>query len=352
MLKIERYKHKHFDNVKTYLKNNHNATPFHSIEWSNLVSENYSHDNETLIASENGNICGMLSLSHIKIPFQNNYLASGPFGSHCEILGDNSFIKYELLQYAVNLSRELKVKYLEIKNIDDLFNEIKEQQFFEASKIVRGNSQYCTMKLECESEEYNWKNLSKTLRNEIRNAQKKGLKVSVSKDKVNSFYELLSKTMHRHGTPIHSFKFYDDIINKIDNSEIINVELNGKIIASNLLIGLNNTLHSLASASDENFWNSKPNQFLWWECIKYAMKNKYKYLDFGRSKISQGTYFFKSKFGAKPINLNYIYYLNNITSAPDISEENIKFKFATSVWKFLPVFLTKKIGHFLIRYVS
>ncbi|PID59217.1 MAG: hypothetical protein CR986_06990 [Ignavibacteriae bacterium] len=346
MIEIKKYNKNYFVDLNKYLKSNKYATPFHLSEWYNIIESVYGHKNETLLALEDNKVCGVLPLSLIKVPFTKGYLASGPFSSHCEILGDSDEIKAELLDYAIKLTQSLNTNYSEIKNISNI--NIVNQTSLEL------NTAYCSMVLECDNEDKIWKNLSKTLRNEIRNGIKNNLTLSDESDKVKllNFYKLLAITMKRHGTPIHSFQFYKNLFKKIENTEIINIEYEGKIIATNLLFGYNKTLHSLASASDGGYWKYKPNQYLWWECIKFALNNGYQYLDFGRSKVNQGTFLFKSKFGAKPVYLNYIYYLNKIKSMPNINDENTKFKFATSLWSKLPLSLTKQIGPYLIKYVS
>lgn len=349
MLTIEKYNPSYKEKIRFYLYNNQQATPFHSVEWYNIIYENYGHQNETLIALENNKVCGILPMSLISIYPSNNYLATGPFSSHCEVLGDRDDIKNALISAATITSQNYKAKYVEFKNVKKI--EITKTDY-RTFNHLHNNNYYCTMIIECNDEKETWDKLSTKSRTEIRNSYKKNLKVFSSPDKFDEFYYLTSLTMKRHGTPVHSYNFYKDLLFKMENAFLISVLLEDKVIASNLLLGSNNTLHSLASASDYKYWSYKPNQLAWWECIKFAIKNNYKYLDFGRSIKDEGTYHFKRKFGAKAIELNYLYYLNEATEIPQLNKENYILNFATSIWKKLPLKLTQKTGHYFIRNIS
>lgn len=341
-LVVRKYEKSDLNVLNQYLKKNSNSTPYHSPIWNNIIEEEYSHKNHSLIAFQNGIICGYLPLSLMKIPLSYGVIASGLFSSHCEMLSDNQKIENKLIDFAVKLAKERNVNYLEIKN--------KKQLFF--NNLVRNNN-YVTMIFNSNvSLEQAWLSFPSYVRKQIKKSAKSNLTSVISKDNFNEFYNLLSLTMKRHGTPVHSKLFYKKILDNFEESTLVKIKLKDKIISAYLLIGYNGKLFSLAGASDTEFWKLRPNELVTWETISYAVKYQYQFVDLGRSIIDSGTYFFKKKMGAKPFELNYYYYLNNSNDIPQINQSNSKYKLATSVWKKIPVDFTKKYGHYLIRYIA
>jgi hypothetical protein len=76
------------------------------------------------------------------------------------------------------------------------------------------------------------------------------------------------------------------------------------------------------------------------------------YFDFGRSKDNSGAYKYKRTWGMEPQPLHYLFYMVKATELPDLSPNNPKFKFFISMWKKLPVAVSRLIGPFLSKYLG
>jgi FemAB-related protein (PEP-CTERM system-associated) len=343
MYAIKKYDKQFYKAVSDYLYKNTASTPFHTSEWADLLFNTYKHKNETLIASENEEICGIFPLSYIKNPILGGYLATGTFASHCEVLGNDNNIKIDLIQAGINKSNLLNAKYMEIKNTDELKIPLP--------NIYQKDEHY-TLITNCEKaiEDF-WKYFSSDLRNHIRTAEKK-FEIEIGNKNIDEIYELISITMKRHGTPVHKKEFYSGILSTIPNSIVISAKLDGELAALYLLIGYNSTIHSLVSASNSEYWRYHVNELVTWECIKYSIDNNYKYFDLGRSDYKSGTFTFKKRFGAIAKQLFYNYYSKSENEIPHIDSNRSNYKFATKVWSKLPLKVTQKTGNYFIRYIS
>jgi hypothetical protein len=72
------------------------------------------------------------------------------------------------------------------------------------------------------------------------------------------------------------------------------------------------------------------------------------WFDMGRSPINKGTYRYKSSWGAKPVQLYYTYLADKTEHIPHYFESKT-LQLATTMWKKVPLPLTKMLGPKLIK---
>jgi serine/alanine adding enzyme len=85
--------------------------------------------------------------------------------------------------------------------------------------------------------------------------------------------------------------------------------------------------------------------------LRYACEQGYRIFDFGRSTRDSGTYRFKQQWGAKPVQLEWHYWLRDGQPLPELNPQNPKFSFAIETWKRLPLPLTTLIGPRISKYL-
>jgi len=97
--------------------------------------------------------------------------------------------------------------------------------------------------------------------------------------------------------------------------------------------------------------------------MKFAAQSGMNTFDFGRSKKGTGAYAFKKKWNPKITDLDYQVFLvmrktaPNFSllvkrkTAPNFSPANPKFEVATKAWSRLPLWLTKKLGPRVVRWI-
>ena len=318
-----------------FVMTNSSTTFYHQVGWKRVVQETYGHKPYYLFAeSKMGEVVGILPMFLIKNVFFGKRLVSVPFASYGSVCCENDDIGNALINEAIDIGKNLSVGYCEFRN----FKNMNAHENFNCMK------EYSTFVLDLSNGvEHIWKNMSRKVRNMIRKGEKSNLKfkVEVSGDAISDFYEIYSKNMRDLGTPVHDYKFFNNIYKIFpENVFIAKVELNGKLISSLYLLKFKDMLLSGWGSSLIGFLKYAPNDFMYWNSIKYACKNNLLWFDFGRSPVNSGSYKFKERWGSVEIPLTYCYY----PSMKNISSPQVKYGKFAKMWSKLPLKVTKIIG--------
>ena len=286
-----------------FVKTNNTTTFYHQIGWKKVVEETYRHKPYYLLAeSETGEVVGILPIFLIKDMFFGKRLVSVPFAPYGGVCCENDDIGNALINEAINTGKNLDVDYCEFRN----FKNTNTYENFNCMKY------YSTFVLDLyNGREHIWENMSRKVRNMIRQGGKSNLKfeVEASHDTISEFYEIYTKNMKQLGTPVHRLNFFNNIHRNFpENVFIAKVELNGKVIASLYLLKFKDMLVSGWGASLAEFLIYAPNDFMYWYSITYGCENNMKWFDFGRSLTDSGNYKFKERWGSVEVPLLYYYY--------------------------------------------
>ena len=101
----------------------------------------------------------------------------------------------------------------------------------------------------------------------------------------------------------------------------------------------------------KEYFTLAPNDFMYWEVLRYGSAQGYKIFDFGRSKEGTGAYNFKRHWGFEPRPLPYFYYPIKSREIPDTSPLNPKLQWAIRIWRSLPLKLTMALGPRIVRHI-
>jgi lipid II:glycine glycyltransferase (peptidoglycan interpeptide bridge formation enzyme) len=204
-----------------------------------------------------------------------------------------------------------------------------------------------TMRLELNNNpEFVWKNkLNTKARNQTRKAQKSGVvvKSGVTQKLFYDFYSLYKKSMKLYGTPAISSKVIQSIVDNISSIFFVGY-LKDLPVSAILLTNDCNLAWVPWGASDKRYNSFCPSNLVYWSAIENACISGKDLFDFGRSPFGGNTYLFKKQWGAYPTKINIItneYY--------DIYN---KYRFASSIWKNIPAFVTNSFGPFLSKHLT
>ena len=327
-----------------YLQDRPTENFFYRIGWLKVVQRTYGHRPLYLMATFENEVCGILPVFLVSVPMFGRYLASDAFTSYGGVYADDEEIELSLMEKGAGLASSYKGSYLEIKNTKSISS---------LSKPWCRKSDYCTMIVDLGvGANKIWKGWHPETRRNVRKATKAGLHVEQGSHLLDDFYRLVTLTMRRHGTPVHSKKFYQNILQEFpDDVTIYVVKLFEQPVATSLTVSFKTCIHSFVGASDAEFFKLKPNDLLYWEIIQHASNQGFRYLDFGRSSWESGTFRYKMHMGAKPQPLYYDYYLNRRKTVPHIHQDNKRYRLATEIWQRLPLGITRVLGPHLIKYV-
>ena len=152
------------------------------------------------------------------------------------------------------------------------------------------------------------------------------------------------------GTPFHRADFYQNIAEELPNQlDILMARHGDRYIGAILTISFKDTVYWLSGAGLHEYKGLAPMSLLLWEAIHSACEHGFTYFDFGRSRWESGTFHFKRKWGAQPMQLFYEYYLPTKETLPDVDPTNSGFQWAIAFWKRLPMFAAKALGPWIIR---
>ena len=161
-----------------------------------------------------------------------------------------------------------------------------------------------TISMDLTSSDVIWANLTSKNRNMVRKAQKSGVKIyhgqfpSIYK----TFKEIYDLTMNfDHATEYYYFKdeFYDSVKNDLSEESLVFwAEINGKIIATSIMIFANGYMNYHLSGSLREYQHLAPSNLLLYKAALWGCRNGYKSLHMGGGVSSKedSLYKFKSAF--------------------------------------------------------
>ncbi len=297
--------------------------------------------------SISGEIVGALPLIWMRSPIFGKHLISVPYVNvgGCVIPDGEKRDEIEaaLVTEAVKLADSLDVKYLELRNVQEMTH--PQLNFERRGKVL--------MELELpENADELWKMVGTKVRNQIRKGEKAGLRTEWGgRELLPEFYAVFAETMPNVGTPVYSRRLLEEIFEKLENhAEICLVKTSENRLASAAILVHGREITEVPSAGTLRWANVHcANMFLYWNLLRHSMEvRRARIFDFGRSSIGCGTWRFKKQWGAKEVPVVWKYYVRK-GSMDDVRPENATYGLAIRVWKRLPVWFAKVIGPWIVR---
>jgi FemAB-related protein (PEP-CTERM system-associated) len=325
----------------SYVQSCQNATPYHQFGWKMVITKSFGHACHYFSAVDNNGDCqGILPLVHMRSKLFGNFLISVPFVNYGGLLYKNDTAARLLLEEAERLRRSLGATHVELRHVGGSFEGIQTRQH----KV--------TMLLDLPANvDSQWRAFNAKLRNQIRKAEKSGLKfVAGHLELLNGFYAVFARNMRDLGTPVYSKRFFRNILEAFPNTtKIFAIYSETKMIAAGVGLWFRNTLEIPWASSISDYKMLCPNNMLYWEAIRFAIRNGLSRLDFGRSTPQEGTYNFKKQWGAQPVQLYWQYLMDGHNGMPNLSPSNPRYQAAIRIWQRLPVVVTRIVGPMIIR---
>lgn len=328
-----------------FISSNPNTSPYQLYAWKEAIKEAYSHKAYYLIAEKNDCICGALPIIRIKAPGLPAKLSSLPF---CDVGGavyDNNETRQALINHAHNLLGDLKASCLELRERP---SSCDNTQLETASKVSM------LLKLPPSSDELLASFKSK-LRSQINKAKKNGLyaELGTSEYHIDEFYTVFADNMHRLGSPVHSKSLFKNLAKHYgDNMNLSLIKIGDKTIAAGIVLTINDRACIPWASTLFEYNKLSPNMLLYWSLLENLADSGCKLFDFGRSTPGEGTYKFKSQWGAEPYALQWTTtemkggILNN-DSGPSKAREIIE-----QLWRKQPLATANIFGPLIRKYIS
>lgn len=316
------------------------ANFYQAFGWRAINSGHFGHRTHYLIArATDGRIGGVLPLVMIRSRLFGNILASMPFVNFGGPAGGDGGALQSLVQRATALTRELDADYAELR-------------LLEPAGDLPTALHKISMSIELDPDpERLWQAFTTKHRTNIRRVYKNGIQVRHGRDELlDAFYDLLSRSWRRLGTPIYAKTYFAEILRRFPDKTRIFVAYQGEEPVATAFNGyFRDTVEGMWAGASPEHHKLQPNYVLYWEMIKHASEIGYRHFHLGRSTADSNAEQFKKKWNATARQLYWQYILNKTRDIPQLNVNNPKYALAIAMWQRLPLPVTQRLGPLLAR---
>jgi len=277
-----------------------------------------------------------------------NVGVSLPFVNYVDICADGE----ESFRFAVEsvkaLKEERKLGYVELR--------FKDRGAEQVGPGWRAHFQNYTFVLPLDEDEEQVLALSTSgNRNHVRKVYRNDwFAVSFDKANLGEFYRVYARRMKELGSPTPDIRFFQKFFEHLpDHAHLLTVldKESGEVAGGMLLVTSpgNSTVYYPYGANRVEYNRKYLNNFMYWEAVRFGIRNGFKYLDLGRSPAGSGTYKYKEQWGAKAERLAYLVYDGGGRAGGPPDRERLRL--FVELWKKAPRFITDPVGKKLIKYV-
>ena len=323
-----------------YVESNPAASIYHRAEWQALIRKTFGHSGYYFSARDKaGSITGILPLIRLRSRLFGDFMVSMPYFNYGGAVADHPLIEQHLMEAAAQQGARLGVSHIEFRD-DTPRKELP----------ARTEKVNMILPLPVNPEEL-WQSFTPKLRAQIRRPDRENPRIMLGDEEyLDDFYAVFSRNMRDLGTPVYSRTFFRNILDSFPGaSQLIVIRLADKPVAAAFLIGHRDTLEIPWASTLSNVNRLSINMLLYWEILKYAIKQGYRNFDFGRSSKDSGTYRFKQQWGAQPRPLYWHYWQASGGTLPSLNPDNPRYALAIKVWQRLPLIVTTALGPLVVK---
>lgn len=312
----------------------------HDSRWLSILEDAFGHEPHFLMARDSGgNVTGILPLVLVEGLVGGRALVSLPWLDIAGLLVQGNDASHALLARASSLARDRDCRYLELRALSS----------YEAPRPIETHK--VLMRRAVQDREALWKSFSAKVRNQIRKAEKEGLRARIgTADELDRFYFVFSRNMRDLGVPVWGMDFFASILDRFrGDAKLVFVESDQEPVGAALLIVHKNVALVPSASSLRSWFRSCPNHLLYWEAFQEAHRMGADTFDFGRSSPDSGTHHFKKQWGSEEVPCFWHYDLVKMSAPPQRNTASPKLKLAVETWKRLPLAITNRLGPILVR---
>jgi serine/alanine adding enzyme len=324
----------------TYIVTHPQATHYHLSGWGAVIERVYRYSTLYVSAWETDRLVGAVQLVMLRGLWRRKSMVSMPYLDYGGICADTPAIGSALY---TAIERELAARQISLL---DLRHRIETQLPLD----TYGDKVTMVLPLANDANQM-WKSFGAKLRNQIRKAEKGQLQAQwVGAEGLPNFYHVYLHNMRDLGSPPHSVRFFQQIIDTFPETQLLLVRLGTQVIGGGLCLVFQDTMLVPWASSLRSYFRLCPNNLLYWEAIRSACERGLQRFDFGRSSRGSGTYNFKKQWGAleEPLHWQASVGGGDLTN----EESHAALTWVVEAWKRLPVSVTRVIGPVVRRRLS
>jgi FemAB-related protein (PEP-CTERM system-associated) len=311
------------------------------VAWKNSIEEVFHYRPYYRLAISGDRICGVLPLFLVSNFLMGKVLLSTPFAVYGGILAESPEAQAALRDELRALSQAMQVDHAELRNA------YPEQcaGFANVSRYVSFVQQIGP------DEEAMLTAIPRKTRYMVRKALKHPFSMAPAATP-RAFIDLYTRNLRRLGTPSFPARHFHALLRNFGNgADVREVRLEDKVVSAVMTFYFRDQVLPYYGASDPAYNEYAPNNYMYFELMRWGGQNGYRWFDFGRSKKESGSFDFKAHWGMEVRDLPYEMLLVKRKSLPDFTPKNPKFQQAIRLWQKTPLAVTRVIGPLLIRLV-
>jgi FemAB-related protein (PEP-CTERM system-associated) len=325
---------------------------YYTPAWLDLITALYGYAASPLTSTNaRGQVTGYLPLCLIQSPVTGRRLVSLPFSDHCPLLATDAASASDLVDQAIRLAQEKRVKYLELRTgINDVLAR--------RSDLVASDLYVRWLKPLTPDRDALWQSVDGSVRRAIKKAERLGVQVHLAQDRaeMEHFYRLHLLTRSKNlGMPAQPRRYFFALWDTFAPSGALQLwlaEQQGVVVAGSIFLASGTTVQLAYNASDARYQHVRPVNRLLWMAMRWASTHGYDMFDLGRTaRDNPGLMRFKRHMGAIMEPLPYYYYPRTAGLAAP-SERSWKYRLLTGCWRRLPLQVAEPFGGYLYRHLG
>lgn len=276
----------------------------HLYEWRSVIGKAYGHKSLYLAAvNNNKEIRAALPLFRIKRPFWSSHWISIPFFDQAGVLGDPS-AGNRLLERAGAVLNSKETASLSLRQ--DHHSGTMNLRVRGKDPLIFDEKVSMQVPLAPNQQEMMARFRSK-LRSQINKGLKNGLTWDIGKERlIDPFYSVFSRNMRDLGSPVHSKRFFEAILNFLPaNAFICVVYYRRTPVATSFMFRFKNRITNPWASSLKAYRHLNANMVLYWQMIRFACNLGMELFDMGRSSKGASTHKFKQQWGSREAPLKW-----------------------------------------------
>lgn len=314
------------------------ATIYHDWAWRKVLREAFGHRPHYLIAWRGVQVVGILPMVEVKTLLFGHSLVSLPFCPYAGPLAEDRGTHDALDTRAEAIGRELGVDHIEYRSLGESHRNWPRQDL------------YVTFRKPIFAEpEANLAAIPRKQRAMVR----KGIRNALQSDTgdLDAFFALFADNVHRHGTPAHSRRFFELLLQTFgERAEVLVVrDAKREPISAVLSLYFRDEVLPMHAGDAPRARELAANDFKYWELMRRAAESGCRVFDYGRSKRGTGPFDFKKNWGFEPTPLVYEYRLLRGQAIPQNNPLNPRYRLMIATWRRLPRWLVGAIGPYIVR---
>ena len=362
------------------------ATVYHTSAWGRIIRDAGNYEPCFLTLRDGDRLRGLLPLLYVKSRLTGNRLVSLPFSDVCYPLTDGPEADCLLLERALELSREKRAGFVEIRGLpassearapvkakdpgethvpadapvqsrpetdpgDSTEAELPESLGF----AVQRHFQNYIVPLSGDADAVRMTFSRKSIRQTISKSAKLGVTVRLGEGRkdLDEFYRLYLLNRRRHGIPPQPIRFFAGILERLSDHPkalLYLAEFEGQAAAALIVLRYRNVCYAKYEGVDESFRQVFPVNTLFWKTIEDACAAGDAAYDFGRTALdNRGLSEFKSRWGTACTSLPYCFFPPR-EGLSVVKSNSLKYRLFTGLVKRLPASINTRLGAKLFRH--